>query len=407
MNLKKLKTQQNQHSQHYSTRDKFRIFLNGGGRNVGKNIDYNENEPAYNHLWVSFFIYFYKVVYNLTNIECSIVAYYKRTNRFPQFRVLPQRALAKQLGISLSTLVLALRHLVELDLLSKQQFFPADYVHKNRKAFRTIYRWNPKCEAGLKQFKIDTLNRLRLLEKRRVVPQGVKSLNSCNQNKKSTPQHHRFSQCWWEYRKHFSKPIKENLKTSLYHALKWKMRLPDPDKLLNAIKRSAGISFLKQAHWIGWKEASKSSLVARGGTINDKSKAWHKYQHNGLNFLWLLKHCADVLEGKYDERALSDKAKRSWEDHAKVSDEESTKQCASVRPETPCEVLKQQILDKLTTEEERALRKRLLDKYGAYVYENWFMVCGYDAKSGNLTHGNYFYRYEIERKYGVVVDNEH
>lgn len=107
-----------------------------------------------------------------------------------------------------------------------------------------------------------------------------------------------------------------------------------------------------------------------------------------------------MLAGEYDERVLSDKAKRVWSE----AGDQAIEPTETKRPETPKDVLKQEIEGQTTCDEERALREHLLDKYGTYAYENWFQGCGYDDTSGKLTHGNSFYRYEIERKYGVKVD---
>lgn len=279
-------------------RDKFLIFLKAGAKNVEKNREYNENEPFYRHVWVMFCVAFYRASYKLTDIECSIVAYYKWATKF-NLTILTQRVLAKQLGISTSTLILALPRLVDIGILIRITNHKADYSHGNAKCFRYIYKWNPFCESGLKKFKseIDTLKKSSAEILNRTVPAGVKSQNSCNKNTRLAAPHIQLAECWWEYRQHFHRAEEHNLKKTIYHALKMGIRLPKPgdiEQFRSAIKRAATIPFLKQAHLIGWKEASKSRLVARGGVINDGSKSWSKYGHSTLNFLRFLKHGVEM-----------------------------------------------------------------------------------------------------------------
>lgn len=392
-------------------KDKFRIFLKSGKKNVQKNfemnaLEVNGHKPEKNHVWVSFCVPYFRQEYKLSDIECSVAAPYKAFYRWSK-EPLSKRALAKQIGISTSTLHLAEKRLCDLGILIHDKNLPSSYCSKKRKVFRWVYRWNPFCESGLKAFKnckIESLKRYNLLKQKRTLPLRVKSQNSFNKNTRLPAPHILLSGSWWEYRQHFARSDTENLKSTIYHALKSGTRLPKVDELEEfraAIKKAATIPFLKQAHLIGWREASKSRLVARGVLINDRSKSWAKYEHGTLNFWWFLNHWRDVLAGEYDERALSAKAKRVWTYEEKTYDIIDT-----TRPETPEDVLNEQIITQSTCEEEIVLRQSLLAKHGTYVYENWFQGCGWSKEAGKLTHGNVFYRYEIERKYGLVVLTE-
>ena len=389
-------------------RDKFRIFLRSGSKNVEKNFLYNASRLHEHHVWVSFCVAFFRQVHGLSDIECGVAATYKAFHRWGK-EPLTKIALAKQIGISTSTLHLAEKRLRDLEILIHDKNMVSTYHNTNRKAFRWVYRWNPFCESGLKKLKnqIESLKKQSFLKQQRTVPPGVKSQNSSNKNTRLVAPHIQLAGCWWEYGQHFHRLDDQNLKKTLYHVLKMGIRLPklgDIEKFCAAIKKAATIPFLKQAHLIGWKEASKSRLVARGGEINDGSKAWGKYGHSRLNFIWLLKHWPDVLAGEYDERALSEKAMRKWEDLTQPPQGGGGHQTCPRRPETPQEELKQQIKSQTTCAEETALRERLLGKYGPYAYENWFQACGWCLESGNLTHSSDFHRNEIERKYGVRVN---
>ena len=224
MKLKKLNTEQNHTTHHFQPaygRDKFRIFLKGGAKNVEKNWEYNASRLHEDLAWVSFCVSFFHQEYKLSDIDCSVAATYKAFHRWGR-EPLTKRALAKQIGISTSTLHLAEKRLCDLEILIHDKNMVSTYHNTNRKAFRWVYKWNPFCESGLKQFKnqIESLKRYNLLKQERTIPQGVKSHNSCNGNKKLSSPHHRYVGCWWEYRQHFTKPSPENLKTTIYHALK-------------------------------------------------------------------------------------------------------------------------------------------------------------------------------------------
>ena len=247
-------------------KDKFRIFLKSGKKNVQKNfelnaLEHNGNKKDHYHVWVSFCVSYFRQEYKLTDIDCSVAATYKsfyRWNKEP----LSKRALAKQIGISTSTLHLVEKRLRDLEILIHDKNLPSTYHNDKRKAFRWVYRWNPFCESGLKSFKnckIESLNKHSLLIQKRILPLQVKSQISVNKNVRLPAPHILLSGSWWEYGQHFARSGNENLKSTIYHALKSGTRLPRVDELdqfLAAIKKAATIPFLKQAHLIGWREAS-------------------------------------------------------------------------------------------------------------------------------------------------------
>ena len=391
------KTTQSQHhkrSRPYYTNAKHLIFGRKRVSSGKKSSEKSNVRDIFSRCWVWFCVDFYKDTFALRDRACDVVAYYKWAHKFNR-RILSQRALAAQLGIALSTLVLILRELVKLGILEKDTRHIADYAHKKKKAFRTIYKFNASCEKPMRNTKIDTLKDQRSLNNRIVPTLSQKFLD--------------FEKSFQQYQDIFPKSGEENLKTSLWNwTVKWGNNLPAARIVEEALSIASSNKWMKQAHYIGFRDSGKSELISKGGQINDYSTYWPKYKHHRLNFLWILRHAEEIVAGKYALLPLSEKASNAnekakyWKNTSKIIDNH-TEYMGDIRPETPVDEWKAIITDKSTCREEASLRLQLLHTHGSYAYENWFANCGWSKEAGKLSHDSAFYRAEIRRKYGLYV----
>ena len=83
------------------------------------------------------------------------------------------------------------------------------------------------------------------------------------------------------------------MRQSLGAAKKYGVPLPTPERMMEALERSKEIPYLKLARRVGFSEAEKAELLAKGGTLNDSSLHWKKDiqgKNARLGFLWILKH---------------------------------------------------------------------------------------------------------------------
>jgi predicted transcriptional regulator len=382
------------HSRKHCAAEKHLIFGRKKVLSNKKNIENSNVVDIFSRCWVWFCVDFYKEHYDLTKIECDIVAYFKWAAKF-KMEILTQRVLAKQLGIARSTLCLALPKLVEKDILTHVTTQYSTYAHDNKREFRYIYKFNASCEKPMRNTKIGPLKEHSSLNNR-IVPTLSQKFDE-------------FEKSFQQYRHLFPKSEQENLKTSLWNwAVKWKNRCPDVQIVEEALDRAKNNKWMKQAHYIGFRDASRSELISKGGQINDYSIYWPKYKHARLNFLWILRHAEEIVSGKYDVKALSTKASnenaqgKHWKNTSKALDNH-TEYMGDIRPEKPAEEWKATITDKSSCKEESALRMQLLEKHGSYAYENWFAKCGWSKEAGQLSHDSAFYRAEIRRKYGVDI----
>ena len=151
--------------------------------------------------------------------------------------------------------------------------------------------------------------------------------------------------------------------------------MPTPERMMEALERSKEIPYLKLARRVGFSEAEKAELLAKGGTLNDSSLHWKKDiqgKNARLGFLWILKHTEDILAGKYDRQELSEKAKgRVWgEDGPHPAPNAPVK-----RTEVPTEWFNG-YLGKVTSQKDLGvLLMRLWKKCGWSTYETLIDPC--------------------------------
>lgn len=303
--------------------------------------------------------------------------------------------LASRIGESLSTIRRAQKYLFEGDLLEKKTIEEEfKYTHYNyedgkrvgiksieiKKRFRVVYR-PTKIHSQNSIVQNDTPS-LDILKPSKIEDFTKGSLNSSSTSpvksaisqKPSLPLS-QFQNAWDAYCKIFTPKEGESLRQSLGAAKKYGVSLPTPERLMEALERSRGVSYLKLARRVGFCEAEKAELLAKGGALNDSSVHWKKEiqgKNARLGFLWILKHTEDILQGKYDRRELSEKAKgRVWgEDGSYLALNTPIK-----RREVPTEWFNAYLKGVTAQEDLRVLLMRLWKKFGSATYENLIDPC--------------------------------
>ena len=185
----------------------------------------------------------------------------------------------------------------------------------------------------------------------------------------------KFQNAWDAYVKIFTPKEGESLRQSLAAAKKFGIPLPTPERLMEALERSKAIPYLKLARRVGFIEAEKAELLAKGATLNDSSVHWKKDiqgKHSRLGFLWILKHAEGILQGKYDRKELSDKAKgRVWGE----TDHHPAQNTPAKRTEVPGEWFKGYLKETERQKDLRALLIGLWKKCGWSTYETLIDPC--------------------------------
>lgn len=184
-----------------------------------------------------------------------------------------------------------------------------------------------------------------------------------------------YQKAWARYSEIFTPKEGESLRQSLGAAKKYGVKVPTPERLMEALERSKDVPYLKLARRVGFLEAEKAELLARGGSLNDSSVHWKKDfigKHSRLGFLWILKHAEEILAGKYDRRELSERAKglACGEDGEYPAPNTPVK-----RGEIPAEWFKLRLQGLAKQKDLRELLERLWDKYGWSTYETLLDPC--------------------------------
>lgn len=137
------------------------------------------------------------------------------------------------------------------------------------------------------------------------------------------------------------------------------------NRVLTTITAFAESSFLKKANGFGWQEAIVQSYQDKGGVIWPASKHLDRYGKTKPGLVWILKNTTKILQGKYDDKPLSDSASKKW-----AYDSKATDNSAEVKVITRSEV-EQDIESQTKSDQERNFRRELLDHFGERVYHSW------------------------------------
>ena len=331
------------------------------------------------------------IKYGLTPIWANMLGILKQREQLG-LRCPTQRLMAERMGCDKQSVVNGLKVLLRHDLIHRQ-YILADYIHPRAKKWRNVYGLTRKAYTTIRTLIVYSMNKLQRI------------LSKSSEFTKTTARESHILLWFNKFKQKYPNSDDRSLSITLNGALKKIKTLPAETDIAAAWEIFMRSSVLKMAVHIGWIEAMKAYLVQKDGVINDRSSYWKKLTNKRINFYWFITHIPEILSGRYTDKALSEKAKRTWEDLTPTPLGGGGHQTRVRRPEAPQEELRQQIKSQTACAEETALRERLLGKYGPYAYENWFQACGYDAESGNLTHDSDFHRNEIERKYGLRVDN--